>query len=151
MKKQPIRSLFISRTTNRHRGFTITELVVAASLLVTVLSVITPLAVRSNRLWQQTRYYRLAVEELTNQLEYLTSLDSAQRAEALEKLAPSMAISNTLPNPVLTAETRSDDDGNRLILSLTWDRLGENVPVTLVGWFEPPPVEPNATLGGSEL
>jgi len=134
----------------KRRGFTMTELVVAATLLTTMMSVVAPLAVRSSRLWQDSRYYRLALEELTNQWEHLASLDEADRPAAIADLTPSTQISAALPNPVLTAETSTDEDGTRVTLSLTWDRLGQNAPVTLVGWVNPLPSLPSPPQGGTE-
>ena len=132
----------------KRRGFTMTELVVAATLMVAMLSVVAPLAVRSGRLWQDCRYYRLAVEELTNQLEYLTSLDEVERTAAIAELSPSSQVSTTLPNPVLSVETLTGEDGTRLVMRLAWDRLGDNAPVTLIGWVDPLPSASNSPPGG---
>jgi len=128
-------------------GFTITELIVAATLLVVIMSVVASLTVRSGRLWQDSRHYRLAVDELSNQLERLISLDEASRAEEITKLSPSTQMLDTLPNPVLTAETLADESGTRLVLHLTWDRLGKSSPVTLVGWVDPLPTETKSAAG----
>jgi len=117
------------------RGFTVTELVVAAGLLVVVLSVVTSLTVSSGRLRQDSRHYRLAVDELSNQLEWLITIDEARRAEAIESLSPSPQARDMLPNPVLSAERLSDKHGNRIALHLAWDRLGKSTPVTLIGWI----------------
>ena len=132
----------------KRRGFTMTELVVAATLMVAMLSLVAPLAVRSGRLWQDSRYYRLAVEELTNQLELLTSLDEVERTAAIAELSPSSQVSAALPNPVLSAETLTDEDGTRLVMRLAWDRLGDNTAVTLVGWVDPLPSASNSPLRG---
>lgn len=121
------------------RAFTVTELVVAATLLVTAMSVVAPLAVRSGRLWQDSRHYRLAMEELSNQLERLTALEAVERAAAIVEVAPSPQVSTALPNPVLSVETLTDENGTRLVLRLAWDRLGPSAPVTLVGWIDPLP------------
>ncbi|MGI9427903.1 MAG: hypothetical protein ACR2NM_04555 [Bythopirellula sp.] len=121
------------------RGITVTELVVAAGLLVVVMSVVTSLAVRNGRLQHDSRHYRLAVDELTNQLERLTALDADRLADAIAELAPSAQIQGTLPNPELTSERISDEFGDRLVLHLVWDRLGKRRPVTLVGWIDAQP------------
>jgi len=135
-----------SRASHRD-GFTITELIVAATLLVVIMSVVASLTVRSGRLWQDSRHFPLAVDELSNQLERLTSLDEASRAEAITKLSPSIQMLDTLPNPVLTAETLADESGTRLVLHLAWDRLGKSSPVTLVGWVDPLPTEAKPAAG----
>ena len=114
-----------------------TELVVAAGLLVVVMSVVTSLAVRSNRLSQDSRQYRLALDELSNQLERLTSAGEARLSDSLESLSPSSEISSTLPNPVLSAELLVDEYGTRIAMHLSWDRIGKHTPVTLIGWVAP--------------
>ena len=131
------------------RGFLMTELIVAATLLIAVMSVVTPLAVRSGRLWQDSRHYRLAIEELSNQLERLTALNARQRKIAVQKLALSPEISTVLPNPVLSAETLADEDGIRLVLHLSWDRLGKNNPVAMVAWIDSSAVSAPADNGGT--
>ncbi len=114
-----------------------TDLVVAATLLVGIMSFVAPLAVRSGRLWQDSRHYRLALDELSNQLERLTSLDKAQRDAALGELSVSPQVRARLPNPVLEVNSIDDSDGARLVLQLQWDRVGPAKPVTLVAWIDP--------------
>jgi prepilin-type N-terminal cleavage/methylation domain-containing protein len=124
-------------------GFTLTELVVAASLLVGVMTVVAPLTVRSGRMWQDTRHQQLAMDELSNQLERLTSLDPRGRAAALTQLAPSEFLTTALPSATIEAETARDEHGTRLVLSLDWNRPGarsrQTPSVTLVGWLDPLP------------
>ncbi len=129
----------------RRGGFTITELIVAATLLVVLMSVVGSLTVSSGRLWQDSRHYRLAIDELSNQLDRLTALDEDDLEVALVELAPSSQISSVLSNPILTAESISDENGTRLVLQLAWDRLGKKTPVTLVGWVNPLPTSETAT------
>ena len=121
------------------RGYTMTDLVVAATLLVGIMSLVAPLAVRSGRLWQDSRHYRLALDELSNQLERLTNLDEGERDAALAKLSVSPQVRGRLPNPVLHAHSIDDSDGARLVLQLQWDRVGHAMPVTLVAWIDPLP------------
>ncbi len=127
------------------RGYAMTELVVAATLLVGILSFVAPLAVRSGRLWQDSRHYRLALDELSNQLERLTSLDQDQRDAALAELSVSPQVSARLPNPVIEGLKMNDGDGARLVLQLQWDRVGSAKPVTLVAWIDPLPSIAEAT------
>lgn len=140
---------------NRNRGgFTLTELVVAAILLVSVMAVVAPLTVRSGRLWRDAQHRQLAMDELSNQLERLIALPRPQRQAALNELAPSEHLKLALPNATITAETIRDDDGARLVLSLTWNQqaslqstapqgasLPQPAPITLVGWLDPMPSE----------
>ncbi len=119
---------------DRH-GFTVTEMLVSALLLTTVMSVVGPLVVRGDRLWQDARYGRLALEELSSQLDRLTCLTEDQRMVALAELAPSEYARAALPNPQLTAETVLDQDGQRLVLQLSWDRPAAPGRMKLVGWI----------------
>ena len=115
-----------------------TELIVAAVLLVTAISLLTMFSVRTGKLWQESRHYRLAVEELTNQLERLTSLDEAEIDDRLVDLEPSAEIQAVLPNPRLSGEKVADDHGTRVVVQVTWDRPGRAKPVSLVAWIAPP-------------
>ena len=132
----------------RRRGLMVTELIVAATLLVVIMSVVGALTVRCGRLWQDSRHYRLAIDELTNQLERLTALNEADLAGAIAELSPSQQIRSALPSPFLSAERLADENGSRLVLQLTWDRLGKKTPVTLVGWIDPLP--PTTTSAANE-
>ncbi|MGI9455341.1 MAG: type IV pilus modification PilV family protein [Aeoliella sp.] len=127
------------RLNANRRGFTLTELLVAATLLVSILSVVTPLAVRSGRIRQDTHRHQIALDELSNQLDRLTAIDEKKLADALVELVPSRQAERVLPSPDLTTEIIDDADGRRLILRLTWDRPAGAVPLTLVGWLDPPP------------
>lgn len=121
------------------RGYAMTDLVVAATLLVGIISFVAPLAVRSGRLWQDSRHYRLALDELSNQLERLTNMDEARRKAALAELSVSSQVRDRLPNPVLHGRSIDDSDGARLVLQLQWDRVGPAKPLTLVAWIDPLP------------
>jgi prepilin-type N-terminal cleavage/methylation domain-containing protein len=124
------------------RGFSLIELIVAATLLIGAMSIVAPLAVRSARLQQDSQHYQLALDELSNQLERLTGLDADALETALAKLTPSPTVRDVLPHPVLSAETIVDDDGRRLVLQLQWDRVGPARPLTLVAWLDPPTTNP---------
>lgn len=134
-----------SRFTNRN-GSTLTELVVGAALTVTAMSVIAPLAIRCGRMRQETRHQLLVMDELSNQLERLTSIPAQQRDAALAELTPSESLKSALPSAELTAEPIRDSQGERIVLSLDWDRLGDPPPVSLVGWIDPLSTEEAALL-----
>ena len=112
-----------------------TELVVAAGLLITALSLLATLSFRSGKLWQDSQHYKLALDELTNQLERLTLLDEATLDEALGNLEVSAAIQATLSDAKLSGSKIVDEFGPRVVLEINWDRLGKPEPLRLVGWL----------------
>ncbi len=115
------------------RGTTVVDLLVAATLLATMITTVMTLTVRGGRLRQQTRQHQLALDELANQLQRLLSLDDDARAASLRELEPSPHLQSSLPGCTLKAETPGDD---RLVLSLNWDRPIDSVPVRLTGWTD---------------
>jgi type II secretory pathway pseudopilin PulG len=133
-----------SKLTHRN-AFTLTELVVAAALMVSVMAVIAPLTVHSARLLQDTRHQQLVMDELSNELERLTMLAPDERDKAIAELVPSEHVRWMLPSAEITAETVRDEDGVRLVLSLNWDRPGRPRPITFVGWLDSSPSEANAS------
>ena len=124
------------------RGSAITELIVAATLLITGLSLLGTVAFRTGKLWQDTRHYQLAMDELTNQLEWLTSLDVSEIDEQLAELTVSTAVEDDLPFAKLSGRKLSDDNGTRVLLEIEWDRLCSSEPLTLVGWLSPTEDQP---------
>ncbi len=124
------------------QGFTSTELVVASSLLVGLMGVVGPLAVSSTRLWIESRHHQLALQELTSELERLTAMDSRARANAVKSIEPSAFLLNAAPKAEIEAETLRDQDGERLALTLHWNRDDHpRAPLRLVAWIDPLPTE----------
>jgi hypothetical protein len=124
------------------RGSAVIELIVAATLLITGLSLLGTVAFRTGKLWQDTRHYQLAINELTNQLERLTSLDESEIDEQLGELTVSTAVENVLPFAKLSGRKLIDDNGTRVVLEIEWDRLSKAEPLTLVGWLSPKEDQP---------
>ncbi len=136
MKSCQLKLVRISR--GQRRGLLMTELIVAAILLITALSLLVSLSFRTGKLWQDTQHYTLAVNELTNQLERLTAFDAAEIDEQLADLWPSESVQLALPNPRLSAAKLVDEFGTRIKLEITWDRPGHAKPVALTAWVAPP-------------
>lgn len=126
------------RATRRRTASTLIELLVAFTLLTALLGAALPLIVRHQQLLASARTYRLALDELSNQLETLTALDAEQLPAALETLAPSPFAIERLPGAELNATLDSSRDQPRLTLSLAWDEPGRrDKPLTLVAWLDP--------------
>ena len=118
-------------------GFTLTELLVAATLLIAVLSVAAQLTVRTDRLRQDVRREQIALDELATQLDRLLAADPPQRSELLANLTPGQQIAHVLPGARLVGEEVRDDAGRRLVLELSWKQAAGAKPLTLVGWIDP--------------
>lgn len=118
-------------------GYTVAELLVAATLLVAGLALVAQGTVQTKRLMQDVRQYNLAIDELSNQLERLTAMGRLERKKAISDLKPSEGIDSILKDVALKAEEFLDDDGNRISISIEWDRGGPATPLTLVGWSSP--------------
>lgn len=137
------------RRFHSRQGLTFTEVVVAATLVVSMIGFVAPLTVRIGRVWQSTHQYRLAFNELANQLELLTSLGVSGCDAALTNLKPSVNAAKSLPDVRLEGQLVRDEDGTRLLLCIDWDRGSQSVPVLLVGWLDTDSVEPLPTLNSS--
>ena len=124
------------RTRKPHLGVTATELLVAAGLMVSVLGFMTSLTFQTGNIVKSVRHYQVAIHELANQLELLTSLNEVERKAMLENLKPSDSGMDALPEATLSGEVVVDSDGTRLVLSLDWDRGANGTPVSMVAWVD---------------
>jgi hypothetical protein len=117
-------------------GTTLVELLVSFSLLITVLGVSAPLVVRHSRILVSADQYRLALEELNNQLERLRTLPVEQALEELEDLKPSDLTAGRLVGAKLVGKLEQDKNGRRVRLQISWDETQRReTPVELVGWL----------------
>ena len=120
------------------RGTTITELVVACGLLSSLMLLVVPSAIRMGRVQQATRHERIALDEVTNQLERLTQLPVNELPQEIDQLAPSDFAMGGLPNPELSGTLQNSEDGYRLALEISWDRPGQpEAPLTVATWVYP--------------
>jgi hypothetical protein len=114
------------------------EVIVACTLMSSVLAVFTPLVVKHRRLLSAQRDYRLALDEVSNQLERLTALSEDEVSIAVQQLKPSEFAAARLPGAELRGELESIDLGRRLKLELIWDEpQRRGVPVALAAWLLP--------------
>jgi hypothetical protein len=112
------------------------EVIVALTLLMSVLSVSLPLVFRHGHLLVAQRHYRQAMDEVSNQLDRLTSLKAADLGEALKHLSPSSFVAARLSNVKLHSEAKAEDGGQRVTLRLSWNDPREE-QVTMTGWVFP--------------
>ena len=116
------------------KAFTMIEMVVSAILLIGVMSLVTSLAFRVDRVWIDVRHHRLAMTELSNQLELLTRLSVAELPEAIEGLTPSNLVAEALPEASLFAELQNEGLLTRITLKLDWQRRHPAKPMQMVAW-----------------
>ena len=131
------RDAYAGRQFRRRRGVTMVELVVATGLLVAVMCFVTSLCFRIDSVWKDIGYHRVAVNELSNQLELLTRLSPEEAREAIGSLAPTTVCARTLRDPTLSGEIIEDSLGVRVVLQIDWARKHPGKPVQLVGWLRP--------------
>lgn len=118
------------------RGSMLTELIVAAGLLVTSISLLATGVVAGWKLQRLERQQNVATDELSNQLEQLLVLSPAAAATAIAQLEPSSWALQTLPNAKLSAELIDDHFGSRVVLEIHWQRIGDSTPLIAVGWLD---------------
>ena len=117
------------------KGITTVELMVSAIVLLGIMSFVGSLTVRINGVWKDIVQRRVAVCELTNQLEHLTLSDEKKIEQKIDSLQPSVHCRNSLRNAKLSATIRDDQLGKRIVLAINWDRTHAGKPVELSGWL----------------
>jgi len=122
----------------RHRsGSTALEALVAFTLLSAALTFTTPLVVQHSRLLKAQRDYRLALDEVSNQIERLSLLPTDELSGALSQLKPSELIAAKLPGAELGGQLDDSDIGRRLTLRLSWQVQGSPTTLSLFTWLLP--------------
>lgn len=125
----------MNRHSKKQKGITTIELMVSAAVLLGIMTFVGSLTVRINGVWKDIVQRRVAVCELTNQLEELTRQDEKELDQQLDSLEPSIHCSNSLRGAKLSATVRDDQLGKRIVLSINWSRTHAGKPVELSGWL----------------
>jgi hypothetical protein len=143
-------SLYFTAPRSTRAGTSTLDALVACTLLVTVISVATPLVVRHTRLIKSQRDYRLALDELSNQMDSLTALRPDELAAAIDKLAPSAFLTERIPSAELSGNLQATEIGSRITLKLLWNeaQVGKE-PLSLAAWVVSPS-QPSVTSEGSQ-
>jgi Tfp pilus assembly protein PilV len=123
----------------RRRGVSTIEVLVAASLLMSVIGVSSSLVSRITKVYQATRHYQIAVNELANQMEVLTILSESEQKNTLKNLSLSPPVAEVLPNAKIEGRIIEDDSGARIVLSIRWERGSNAPPIELVAWLDTMP------------
>jgi hypothetical protein len=116
------------------------EVLVAFTLISGALAIATPLIVAHGKLLKGQRDYRLALDELSSQLDRLTALPAAEVPQALAEIAPAEFTASKLPGAELRGQLEATDLGQRVTLELWWDEPNRRAaPVRLAAWLAPQP------------
>ncbi|MEZ6088591.1 MAG: hypothetical protein R3C05_11300 [Pirellulaceae bacterium] len=116
------------------QAFTMIEMVISAMILFGVMSLVASMAFRVDRVWIDVRHHRVAMTELSNQLEVLTRTPVEQLPDAINNLMPSSAVAEALPNVSLSAELQEEGSLTRITLQLDWQRRHGGKPMRMVAW-----------------
>lgn len=139
------------RAARPRHGMGTLDLLVSFTLLMTVMTAVTPLVVRYQRTIKSHRDYRLALDELSNQMDRLTMLPEADLPGALQQLTPSAFVKERLVSPKLTAELQRVETGSRVILRMSWgDIERDRAPATLAGWVFTPTTQTAAAAASAD-
>jgi hypothetical protein len=131
------------------RGTTSLEVVVAFTLLTTAIGLAAPLIVAHNRLLVAQRHERLALDELSNQIERLSTLSADELPSAVAELGPSSFAAEHLPGAKLAGRVAPTDRGSRVTLEITWDQPNRQAaPLRLTAWIAAP--ADSGARGGEE-
>jgi hypothetical protein len=132
----------LSRThvSRQYRAGTSTfDALVAFTLLVTTISVAAPLVVRHGRLLKSQRDYRLALDELSNQIDRVSALSADELPAAMKELVPSAFISERIPSAQLTGDLQPTEIGTRVVLTISWNASqGRKESISLAAWIISP-------------
>ena len=137
MKRNTPKLLFaISR--RPRRGVTSFEAVVAFVLLASVTAISTHSFVAHGRLLKTQRSYRLALDELSNQLERLSVLPPEELSPAVAQLSVSPAAQERLSGAQIRGEIADSLLGRRVTLEIWWDEPHrQEAPVRMTAWAAP--------------
>jgi Tfp pilus assembly protein PilV len=123
------------------RGTTLIECMVAASILTVAIATVTMAVFRIGRIWTDTGHYRIALQEVSNQLETLTQLPPDQAKTAIDSLVVSSDVARSLVDAKFSGELIQDEFGDRVKLALTWGDDRSNRPIHMTAWLAQPTTE----------
>lgn len=124
-----------SRLRNNRRGQSMMEMIVSAVIICATVTTITTMLFKCGVILRDVSRYRVAVRELSSNLEELTLLDVDSATEKNKHLKPSQICEDRLPEAKLTGTLVEDNLGVRVELSLNWKHVIESKPVVLCGWL----------------
>jgi hypothetical protein len=134
------RNIYVLRprsSPNRH-AFSYAEVLVCATMLTTIISLVTVSSFRISRVWKDVYQRKVAINELSNQLDRLTALPVEQVQDLIDDLQPSDECIESLIRPKLSGTVHKQTDfGHRLTIAMTWQNQSGQIgrPVQLSAWW----------------
>ena len=116
-------------------GISMLELIASAAVLTLVMSMVTGMCYRISTIWKDVGHHRVALTELSNQLDRLTLMEVDEVRQELDSLGATTTCGRTLSDPQLTGELVETELGTQINLKLNWTRLNPGAPVQLSGWI----------------
>jgi hypothetical protein len=136
MRNEPFTNPNANRSSRRRLAVSTLEVLVSLTLLMSMLSVSLPLIVRHGRLLTAQQHYRLALDELSNQLDRLTGTPAKDVPQVLKQLSVSPFTAARLVGAKLNAELKPAEIGQSFTVRLTWKEAQEQ-SATMTGWVLP--------------
>ena len=119
------------------RGVLMIEVVVAASILLMILSVTVSAAFRTRRLWDRIEKRSTAMAELTLAMDQTLPEVGDWPPGQTRDLPVDSEAQRWLPGVKIAATRRQDSHGDRLVMTIDWQRDGpQGSPIELVGWID---------------
>ena len=120
------------------RGVSYAEVLVSATVLTMIMSLVTVSSFRISRVWKDIRKQKVALSELSNQLDRLTMLPVEKVKDSVDTLKPTDECRETLNQPAIAGVVEEEPEiGHRLTISITWQNdFGERSrPLQLSAWW----------------
>lgn len=125
----------MSIMSSKRRGTTMVECIIAASALSVAIGTVTMGVFRIGRIWTDTAHYRIALQEVSNQLEVLTNLPPDEVQPAIDALVVSPDVARSLDGARLSGQLLQDGFGDRVRLGITWQAGHAMRPIQIEGWL----------------
>ena len=138
-----MKAIQLNHTNQRSRrlagrcGYSVIELMVSMSVLLIGMAGVAKLYFRLDLIWTDVSHHRIAINELSNQLERITLLPMNDVQPALEHLELSPQCKRTLVDASISGNIRQDRIGTSVLLKIQWQREHLAQTAQLVGWLNP--------------
>ncbi len=118
-------------------GFLMVEVVVAASVMLVIVSVTLTAFLSTQRLWMRIEQRSVAMTELGAAMDRALIEAADWPADEIKKLPVDPAGESLLRGIEINAKRVADRDGNRVVMTINWQHdMPGGQPIELVGWID---------------